>query len=244
MKLTEIKEYFDKEETKLEYHYFLDEDNRKQGKYKGYITNGNLKFVCDFVDGKMEGRYELYFDNGQLSITETYVNDKSSGEYKCFYDDEASTLECVCNYVDGKLHGKYKKYFTNGKIKFKENYLNGEIDGIRKEYFNYVSNKTLHNTRTYLDGVLHGQAINFWEDGTVFSERIFEHGILINSKHYYKNGKLEYEETFEGIKLTSKNTYHKSGELESLYIYCAESKTHLAKLKQRLATDTIINEEE
>ncbi len=68
---------------------------------KLYYENGNLKSVCNFVDGKENGAYKDYFEDG--------------------------TPSTECNYVNGKISGICNLYWENGGIAYIDKYQNGKM---------------------------------------------------------------------------------------------------------------------
>ncbi len=77
----------------------LDSCNNKNGIWKKYYSNGELKNECKYRNGTPTGFWKHYFENGQL---------KSEGKY-----------------INGKKAGTWKYYFENGEIKEEVQYLNG-----------------------------------------------------------------------------------------------------------------------
>lgn len=48
-------------------HYFIDAQGLKQGEYKYYFINGQLRAHCFTKDDKTHGEYKNYYDDGQLA---------------------------------------------------------------------------------------------------------------------------------------------------------------------------------
>jgi antitoxin component YwqK of YwqJK toxin-antitoxin module len=94
------REYYDEEQTKQKLEVFMHNDKR-EGIYKSYHSNGQLYEEVNYIDGKREGEYKSYYGNGQL------------GE--------------EMNYIDGKREGIYKSYYMNGQLYEEVNYINGEV---------------------------------------------------------------------------------------------------------------------
>ena len=89
----------------------------KNGEFKKYDSDGNLKSVCKFEDDQYCDTMTIYYKNG--SINETYDVKKDiklikHGQYKlyCLCDDMVEN----CSYFDGMKHGEqyvYKKGVLN-----------------------------------------------------------------------------------------------------------------------------------
>ncbi len=55
-------------------------NGKKEGKYKEYFQNGEIKIICnyinDMIDNKLEGKYTEYFSDGTLYKCYYYINNK------------------------------------------------------------------------------------------------------------------------------------------------------------------------
>jgi antitoxin component YwqK of YwqJK toxin-antitoxin module len=100
-----IRTYYDNEKTKLHEEYF-EVNGKKEGIYKQYWKNGNLKEICNYINGEMNGIYKLYYETGPLFR--------------------------ICNYINYKKNGIYKTYCYNGQLISEVNYVDDEIDEIVK----------------------------------------------------------------------------------------------------------------
>ncbi len=78
--LTEIK-------TKTE-HYFVDENNLKQGEYKTYHDNGQLYIHTFYINSIPHGEFKSYYHTGNLWAHTFYQNGKHHGESKVYYDND------------------------------------------------------------------------------------------------------------------------------------------------------------
>jgi len=73
-----IRTYHDKDKTKLNEEYFI-HNNKKEGIYKSYYENGQLKVEVNYIDGLRHGIFKSYHDNGQLCEEVNYIDDKRNG---------------------------------------------------------------------------------------------------------------------------------------------------------------------
>jgi len=78
-----IQEYFDGNNLKK---YFIFND-KKEGEYKHYWENGQLREICNYKDGKKEGTYKEYYENGQLREIYNYKDEKKEGKCIKYYND-------------------------------------------------------------------------------------------------------------------------------------------------------------
>ena len=43
-------------------------NDKKNGEYISYYTNGQLYEICNYIDGKINGEHKSYYNNGQLIV--------------------------------------------------------------------------------------------------------------------------------------------------------------------------------
>lgn len=79
--------YYDRKKEKTKEVFEVDvETGKKDGKYKSFYINGELRIETSYKNGEKDGSYEEYYENGQLKIETTYKNNEVCGEFK-IYDD-------------------------------------------------------------------------------------------------------------------------------------------------------------
>jgi hypothetical protein len=96
----------------------------KEGEYKEYYENGNLKIHCFYKDDKLEGEYREYFENKNLHLHCFYKDNKLEGEYKEYFENKNLHLHLF--YKNNLLNGKHKQYFDYDSQLCKY-YINGQI---------------------------------------------------------------------------------------------------------------------
>lgn len=74
IKLKEIKTFYDKEETKIREHYFVNEKGELHGVFEEYHDNGKLWLEWNFEKGKLHGVFKGYGKNGELLFEWNYEN--------------------------------------------------------------------------------------------------------------------------------------------------------------------------
>jgi len=80
---------------------FKEEYYELNGKKKGNIKN--ITVMDNYGYGKKEGAYKRYYENGQIKETRYYVNDIIEGENIIYYKN--GQLSTICNYVNDKKKG-------------------------------------------------------------------------------------------------------------------------------------------
>jgi antitoxin component YwqK of YwqJK toxin-antitoxin module len=123
----------------------VDKDSLKQGVWRTFYVNGNLKSETVYKNNKKQGleinwyssscvKQEVYYNNGVLDGPVTYYN-------------KACKKELIENYKNGSKEGMEISYHSNGHIKAEGNYKKGNLDGVYKVYkkngkFNFESRST------------------------------------------------------------------------------------------------------
>lgn len=131
-------------EYKSDYQRYCKKNNKFDGEYILYYTNGQLAEKCFFKDGKIVGDYISYYSNGTLEKKFTYKDGKLDGEYEYITTDFYSHYyHAKENYKNGVLDGKVTTYNKKGELETESNYVNGEcLEYIR--YSNGWKYKTLY----------------------------------------------------------------------------------------------------
>ncbi len=109
----------------------LVEDGKRVGNWVEYYSNGLVRSVTPYVNGKREGMAFELSNNGQLEKRIQYHNDQLHGEYREF---RYTSVKEERNYQNGKLEGLVKIYYDNGKIMEEGTYENGTRHGLSKWY--------------------------------------------------------------------------------------------------------------
>jgi len=181
--------------------YGKNKDGEKDGKYKEFYENGQLKYENNYKDGKLEGEFKRFREDGTLQYLQKYSNGKLEGEQIFFYKG----IKLKFFRKNGKMIGEYTVYDKNtGEVLDKDNvgdtfqyqwecYPNGKFKSI------YGKNK---------DGKKDGRYKKFYEDGKLLK-------VL-----FYKNGKLDGKGVLYYKGTTNKiiDLFYKSGRLITEYI--------------------------
>ena len=84
------------------------------GIIKEEYSNGHLKVMAYFKNGKANGLRKEYYENGQLKEESFYKNGKLDGLVVSYYKN--GLLEQEIYYKDGKVDGRWNLYDKNGNI--------------------------------------------------------------------------------------------------------------------------------
>jgi uncharacterized protein len=246
--------------------YYID------GKLHGECLNTYTKTKINYIDGKIDTYNEYYessrLDNGDFQFNKLYKSYKYNNingkrridEYKK-YDKDGKLLLSRC-YCDGKLKechyyndiickiiydGKItyniiqKSFFCGGPQIICEK-INGKYNGKYIELKDRYNNPVLYKICYYNNGLLHGEYIEYYENGgKIYIKSNYSNGLLdgeyieyyendkIHIKSNYSNGLLdgEYIEYYENDKIHIKSNYS-NGLLNGKYLEFYENgKIHI-----------------
>jgi antitoxin component YwqK of YwqJK toxin-antitoxin module len=130
-------------------------DGKKEGMWKEYYSNGNLKSEIPYISNKPDGYAKLYYESGKLSEEGNWKGVKWVGNYKYYHENGKPKYEFAYS-DDGKRSGKQKYYHENGKIAIEGDWKDGKEAGVIKEYYPDGSIKTEKN---FTDGKLDESSI-------------------------------------------------------------------------------------
>ena len=99
-------------------------NGKKEGVWKGWRENGQLKYEECYKDGKEDGVCKCWHDNGKLSYEGCYKDGKKNGIMKWWYDN-GQIKHKVC-YKDGKMDGVHKGWFRCGQLSYEDCYKDGK----------------------------------------------------------------------------------------------------------------------
>ncbi len=192
-------------------------DGEKEGVWKEFYENGNLKEEKNYIDGKLNGYYKIYNEEGKLLNALKYKDGKVDLESK---DNELS-IEIKEEYDnDGNLiyQGSYNKNIPIGI----HQYFNKDGNVIKSKTYN-IYGKVIAEGIVLLNGKEDGDWIYYHKNGKKSAIGKYNKGKKQGKwTYYYKNGKVQQVGSYASDKLTGLwSWYYETGELlkEEYYIY-------------------------
>ena len=207
--------YFENGNLSNEVHYF---DDSREGKTTDYYNNGKILRVKNYKNNMIDGEFTEYYRNGQIKVKGTYKDDLRDGEFK-FYSENNKYL--------GSVFYKNKEIIKNTLSKEDEENLSTSFEFADMALFLRSTTRDIVGATTdvypsgkprlympyNVNGELHGDYIEFYEDGKISYKITYENGIRQGkSMGYLENGKVIEEknyvdgkkegkalETFEGM---------------------------------------------
>jgi antitoxin component YwqK of YwqJK toxin-antitoxin module len=165
----------------------VDSQGRRQGMWRIYDVDGNLKFTGEFQNGKPRGTLHFYYpsgnikaeilqidsgrvsyarnfySNGNLMATGKYVEQLKDSTW-LYYSEEEGTLASEEFYKNGRKEGVWKIYYPDGKVAEETSYSRDMKDGPWLQYF---TDGSLKQKATHSSGKLEGSFIIYHLNGKV-----------------------------------------------------------------------------
>ncbi len=186
----------------------------KEGVWKYYYVNGQLKGEEFYRDGKQEGKETYYFDHGVVSSRSTYKNGETDGEQTTYYKD--GVIRVIDQYANGKLNGLIKNFSTTGLLSSEAVYVNDLRNG---KFKTYHDNGKVASEGSYVDDKLSGPYKAWYDDGVVSMTAQYDHDKPTGEmKKFHENGKLKSVEYYNNGLLEGEYiSYYDNGQVETKY---------------------------
>ncbi|OQP57087.1 hypothetical protein A3860_11005 [Niastella vici] len=190
------------------------EKGEKEGDWKYYYFNGQVKGEEFYRGGKQEGKETYYFDHGVVSSRASYKNGDADGEHIIYYRD--GIVKAIEQYQNGKLNGIRKSFTTAGLLQSEVNYVNGVQNGGFKTFH---ANGKLESEGKYVDDKLSGPYKAWYDDGVVSVTAQYDQDKPTGEmKKYHENGKLKSVENYvNGVVEGEYISYYDNGQINTKY---------------------------
>ncbi|MDZ4750984.1 MAG: toxin-antitoxin system YwqK family antitoxin [Flavobacteriales bacterium] len=108
-------------------------DNRKEGVWRKFWPNGNLRSEITFEMGRPYGAYKVFYENSKIEEMGNWIDSKNIGAFKRWYSNGNPQQDFTFD-SDGKRDGWQKYYHETGKTALELQVENGQESGICKRY--------------------------------------------------------------------------------------------------------------
>lgn len=125
-----------------------------------YYKNGNIQMSGTYVNKKgtlKEGFFKYFFENGNLKSEGNYLKNEQNGKWKNYLEN--GTLDSEGEYLKGKKNGDWIWHSENGKICAKENYIKNKR--INYKFFDEEGKEVDITSAEHLASFQDGDANNF-----------------------------------------------------------------------------------
>ena len=134
-------------------------DDRRNGEWKEFFCNGNLKQIGAWNMGVPKGSFKIYHENGKLKEAGESTGQKLVGSYTRFAENGQVIVKKTYN-SKGKQEGEVKEYYDNGQLKV--------------EYTANENGKPVGEFKMYAKTGELKRAITFDSEGKFVSKQDFE----------------------------------------------------------------------
>jgi antitoxin component YwqK of YwqJK toxin-antitoxin module len=103
-------------------------DDRKEGLWKRYFPNGNVKSEITYSADRPNGPYTVYYVNGQVEERGNWARNKNTGEFRRFHDN-GKPQQVFYFSEKGIRNGTQHYYHENGQLALEVNLVEGKEEG-------------------------------------------------------------------------------------------------------------------
>jgi antitoxin component YwqK of YwqJK toxin-antitoxin module len=125
-------------------------NSRKEGVWKSYYPNKQLKSEITYKGSRPYGAYILYYENGNIEEEGTWARTKNTGGFKRYHSNGKLAQQFSFS-ESGKRTGKQVYYYENGNLRLEGNWQEGLESGEMKEYY---ENGDLMAVKNFNGGIL------------------------------------------------------------------------------------------
>jgi antitoxin component YwqK of YwqJK toxin-antitoxin module len=189
-----------------------DGKGRRQGEWRDYYANGQLRYEGRFKNDKCKGVFKYYDEQGNLKATNEFDKSGEKALNKTYAPN--GRMIATGNYVNQKKEGEWKYYdATSGQLRLVEDNQNGKVHGWSRLY--NPNNGVLAEETQYVNGVPEGQCRKFSDTGVLLMECQYHNGQLDGPcKSYYPSTALKEEGQYgKGQKVGLWKTYNEDGDV-------------------------------
>lgn len=112
--------------------HVTDELGRRQGVWRYYYANGDIREEINYVNNLREGLNTKYFQGKKIHTEGNYLGGLKDGEYKRYFLSGQVAIEG--KYFLGQRNGSWTEYYEDGQTKSEREYKKGIKEGNWKTY--------------------------------------------------------------------------------------------------------------
>lgn len=187
-------------------------DGKKTGTWTEYHPNVELPhYIIQYKEDKIDGLYIEVDRQAYIMKKQEYKNDTLEGvSYEWFKGGRLSKRQ---EYKKGKLDGKTVIYYDKGFLQEESEYKDGKKNGVTVWYaYGDKEQGPKVAMYTYQNGLFEGPQDTYYEDGKVFTHKMFSNNVLNGlTIEYYEDGSVKSEANYKDGKLKGKVKEYKQG---------------------------------
>lgn len=151
-------------------------DNRKEGLWKHYMPNGELRSEIHYVRNRPNGPYTIYYTNGQIEEQGNWSKSRNTGTFKRFYEN-GNPQQIFAFSDNGKRNGVQQYFHENGQLELEVNIVNGKEEGLMSRYY---ANGALKEEKDLSDGMLEHGSIRRFDRNSKPADQVEAEEILVD----------------------------------------------------------------
>ena len=191
--------------------YIKNPEEKLDGHYQSWYSNGQLQIDCYYVNGEFDGEQKQFYLSGQLKLHGMYKNQLRHGLFQEWNEDGSLAFEGTFN--EGNKEGSFTDWYTNGQMKMCKHFKQSLFHGDQNEWY---ENGAARLEARYDEGKKDG-TLRTWNDkGKLLFEGAFDQDKPIGAHvAYYENGeKLEGVHFLDGKKEGKHEFFYPNGKLK------------------------------
>jgi len=211
------------------------EDGRRNGEWKNYFENGNIKEEGEYDNNRRTGNWTFFNIEGKIIQTGQYRNGRPEGLWKWYYSEGSILREE--EYYQGKRDGNFIEYSRDGEIISEGQYLDGEMNG------NWKSTIGDHREEgNYIVGLRDGMWRYLDNEGNVlYRGRYVQDNPDGYHFYYYTNGRIKEEQYYDmGLRHRTWKKYDEEGLLEMTITYRNDEEVRINGIRINLPERDVI----
>lgn len=178
-----------------------DSKGRKQGVWqKNYPKSNAFEYKGQFKDDKPVGTFYYYYPSTKVKAI--IKHDANSTRSACVMYQESGVILAQGIYRNQLKDSVWMNYGPSGRLSYKETFKNGKLNGMKTIYYvpeEIADKRTLvARTEMYLNDVLNGEVIEYFESGVIKSKSKYENGKIVGIMVInHPNGKPMVQERYK-----------------------------------------------
>ena len=125
-----------------------DKNGNKQGKWKKYFKNGNIKYEGQFQNNYPVGIFKFYYETSELKSEKEFFHQGKAAATR-FYNKDGKIMS-IGLYVDEVKDSTWVYFNSDSIVILSEDYKNGKLNGSTKTYYD---NGKLYEHKIWNEGV-------------------------------------------------------------------------------------------
>lgn len=134
-------------------------NSKKQGLWKKYYPNEQLKSEITYKNNRPSGTYKLFYENGNVEEEGVWKNNRQTGKFKRYYQS-GQVMQDFSFAENGKRNGEQLYYHENGQLEVKVNIVEGKEEGLMQRWY---PNGDLKEEKVFNGGVVDPASVKTYE---------------------------------------------------------------------------------